>query len=940
MKRLWRPQLTASLFMLALLLILTAATFAAAAGKIPVRVGFVPEPLYNYVDADGKHHGYAHEIIYNIAMRAGLAPEYVSFTNYEDEDEALKAGSIDLEITVPKSAQREREFLFSEVPTGRVAYAIIIRDDDDRYSYGDTAAINLMKIAGAKNDASVEAFVEWCRNNKLHPVIEYYPTVEAAIAAVKTGKADGCINYNTTQAGFHSLLSFSTLPFYVMMNKNSWDLASRVNTALRNILTEEPLYEETLHREYLSPKSGNMGVLTRREKKFLADHPTLIVAVRRYDPPYSDTGSGAASGVIPDYYRYLSASLGVGCRFVGYDSESEIRAAVLQGKADIAGLYGGDVCSACRDGLALVTISSPADMVVLSHGGDGGVARAAVLTSNKELIADKLASQANSRSRLQDYSNIELCYKAFKAGRADCIICTSPSAVWLLNNRRLTGCVMLPFMSMRCRLCSAVADARGPLYAILSKSMFTSYGHMQDAINANTMPQSDLHSVLDRIPATMLAAFAAALLVMVISLSFLLMIFSRRHRERAALAVKQAENEIARVKLESLEKSGEERDMFFSNISHDMRTPLNGIVGFTQLALASGDLEQVHDYLRKIAVSGKLLVDLIDDTLTISKLNSGKLEPRFAPVDAQKLAEEVVTPVRETAAAKGIAFSADTSQLNGKVILADGLNVKKILLNLLSNAVKYTPEGGRIEFLVRDSSKTPDHMEFTAVVRDNGIGIAPGFLPRLCEPFTQEGRAANSMAGTGLGMYIVKRLTDLMEGEIKVKSELGKGSEFTLRLSFPLVKGFVSEDAPAADDAVESDILRGRKVLLCEDNQLNREIAQAVLQSRELSVITAADGRLGVEAFAASRPGEISVVLMDIRMPNMDGFAASRAIRAMARPDCNVPIIALTANAYEEDIRECLAAGMDSHVAKPLDAARLLSEIARLCSSARPPQNS
>jgi signal transduction histidine kinase/ABC-type amino acid transport substrate-binding protein/ActR/RegA family two-component response regulator len=926
------PQAFVSILTALLVLTVFSCTCAcAAAGRLPVRVGFVEEQAYNYLDAAGKHHGYAHEIIYNIAMRAGLDIRYVNFANYDAEDAALKAGSIDLEVTVPKSAEREKDFLFSEEPTGSIGYIIFIRDNDDRYSYGDPRSVNGMKVAIVKGDATVEIFKEWCSANKLHPVLKAYPTFAAALAAVKSGECDGGVSFNATFNGFHVLLPFNTSPFFVMMNKKRTDLANRINAALREIMYENPVFEEELYMDYLAPKAGNTGVLTVEERKYLASRgKRLVVAVQRHDPPFSSvSSSGVVRGIIPDYYEQLSHRLGVTFNIACFDTQADVLKAVREGSAEIAGFYGGGVSSAYNEGLSLVNLSGLYDMMTLARHGHKNPARAAVLACDRNMVADALAANGDKNYQLQSYNDIKKCYDAFKDGEADCIICTFPAATWLVNNHRAAGAAAMPFLSMRFRICSAVRNDETILYSILNKSVVSTYSIMQGCVSTNVMPQSDLRSVLDRVPATLLGVFAVVLLVMVVSLIFLLLLVSHRHSERAALAEKRAENEIASVKLESIEKNNEERALFFSNISHDMRTPLNGIVGFTQLALKTGDTEQMRDYMRKIAISGRLLVDLIDDTLTISKLDSGKLERSCKAVDAGRLFEEVATPVRETAAAKGLIFKSDTSRLDGSMIIADELNVKKIFLNLLSNAVKYTPKGGTVELLVRDDSADKDRAELVAVVRDTGIGISADFLPRLYEPFTQEDRAAKMSAGTGLGMSIVKRLVDMMDGSISVKSEPGNGTEFTLRLSFQRAAAdMASAGAPPAADL---NILRGKKALLCEDNLLNREIAQAILQSKGITVISAADGREGVKAFADSRPGEISVVLMDIRMPNMDGYEACKAIRAMDRQDSRVPIIALTANAYEDDIKKCLAVGMDSHAAKPIDAEKLLAEIARLC---------
>lgn len=908
----------------------------AAVSKTPVRVGFVHEPLYNFLDSAGKHHGYANAIIYNVAMRAGLDVQYVNFNNYDDEDAALEAGGIDLEITVEKSAEREKKFLFSDVPTGQISLNLLVRDDEERYAYGDPNAINSMKISAVKSDAITDDFESWYRRNNLKPVMVFYSTSEAAVAALQSRAVDGCVaSFNETRKGCRVLLNYQTAALFMMLNKSRTDLAAKINAAMNEIMMENPLYEQELFREYLAPGQGNQGALTGAEKEYLRSHKLLTIAVQRHAPPFSSIdNTGHVYGIIPDYYESFADSLGVVFRYIGFDTWAETIDALRQRKVDIAGLYVDGAHRACSDGLMLLELTNSFDMVMVSHFNGKRVKKVAVLTCSRMIIADKLDSIGEKTYQLCDYNNIDGCYQAFKSGEVDGIICSSPAAEWMVNNRRLSDSVAVPFMSMRRKISSAVVEDNRLLSSAVRKMILASYTAMQSAVLANTMPQGDLHSILERIPVSLLIVFAAILLAMVISLCLTLFLLIRRHRERAVLAAEQAESDIAKVRMESMERASEEKNLFFSNISHDMRTPMNGILGFTQLALKEKDPGEIRNYLQKIAISGQLLVDLIDDTLTISRLNSGKMELRRESVKMAEMLEELIVPVRETATAKKIAFQCDIAQMANVIVIADELNVKKIFLNLLSNAVKYTPEGGTVTFSVVNNSSAEDIVDLTAVVRDTGIGISAEFLPHLYAPFTQESRAAKMASGTGLGMFIVKRLLDMMDGTISVQSELDRGTEFSVRLRFHRIRG-VQVSAVPIETEPDWSAIRGKKVLLCEDNELNREITQAILQDKGMIVIPAEDGKIGVDTFADSDSGEISVVLMDIRMPNMDGYEACRRIRAMNRPDRNVPIVALTANAYEEDVRDCLAAGMDSHVAKPIDPARLLSEITRLCTRRR-----
>jgi len=324
----------------------------------------------------------------------------------------------------------------------------------------------------------------------------------------------------------------------------------------------------------------------------------------------------------------------------------------------------------------------------------------------------------------------------------------------------------------------------------------------------------------------------------------------------------------------------------------------------------------------------RLLLDLISDTLTVSKMNSGKLTLQLQPVDTDTLLEAIAVPVRASAEARHITFTLD-NQIPRRRIMADRLNTEKIFLNLLSNAVKYTPEGGHVRFAaaLAEGEGDGERVAMVFTVADDGIGISADFLPHIYETFVQENREGES-SGTGLGLSIVRQLITMMDGTIDVESTMGKGTTFTVRLSFEKA---ASPSEAEKDGGGAGDVkmeLAGRKVLLCEDNSLNREIACALLKAKGMTVDNAENGQVGVDLFTSSQPGTYDAVLMDLRMPVMDGYQATRTIRESAHPDgAAIPIIAMSADTFDDDIRKCLDAGMNDHVPKPVDPARLYSAL-------------
>ena len=380
------------------------------------------------------------------------------------------------------------------------------------------------------------------------------------------------------------------------------------------------------------------------------------------------------------------------------------------------------------------------------------------------------------------------------------------------------------------------------------------------------------------------------------------------------------------------------KDVFFSNISHDMRTPLNAVIGFSTLAQKPElTVAEKDAYLEKIRFSGNLLLDLVNDTLTISKAGSGKLQLHPEPVSTVELGAAILPPIGVMAERRGVSFYADKSGYRPRTVLADRLSVEKIFLNLLTNAVKYTPEGGHVWGAVRDEPAGAADPDLVFTIRDDGIGMSADFLRHLYEPFAQENQAGSESGGTGLGLSIVKQLVDLMGGTIAVKSEKGKGTTFTVRLHLPEVS--VPESAAPAPPLRQNESLAGGRVLLCEDNALNREIACALLKDRGIEVTEAENGAVGLERFSESAPGTFGAILMDLRMPVMDGLEATRRLRALDRPDAKtVPVIAMTADAFAEDEQRCLDAGMNAHIAKPVEPERLYSALRAAFLHGEPPE--
>jgi len=389
--------------------------------------------------------------------------------------------------------------------------------------------------------------------------------------------------------------------------------------------------------------------------------------------------------------------------------------------------------------------------------------------------------------------------------------------------------------------------------------------------------------------------------------------------------------------LAAAEKANRMKSEFLSNVSHDMRTPLNGIMGYIDLACGENDSIRIHSYLSKAMESSRILLQLVNDTLDLSRLETGRIELHEEPISSCELIMRIATTVQPSMDQKHMRFDVIYDRAEDIPILADVKYMNEIFINLLSNAVKYTPEGGHIELIVERTGLSDTWVDYKTVVRDSGVGISREFLPKIYEPFSQERtKQTAGIGGSGLGLSIVKKLITCMDGSIEAKSELGRGTEFIIHNHFrradtadALVR--IGGETSALRTAAAYD-LKDRKALLCEDNQMNSEIAKTILQKKGMNVETAVNGQEGLKRFLSSKPGEFAVVLMDLRMPVMNGFEAAQAIRTCGHPDAkSVPILAISADAYPEDIQKSQMAGMNAHLAKPIDPDLLCSELARIC---------
>lgn len=392
-------------------------------------------------------------------------------------------------------------------------------------------------------------------------------------------------------------------------------------------------------------------------------------------------------------------------------------------------------------------------------------------------------------------------------------------------------------------------------------------------------------------------------------------------------AVLREENQLLKTAVLQAENASKTKSVFLSHMSHDIRTPLNGIIGMTGIAVKNfEDKERVFDCLKKIDSSSKHLVSLINDILDMSRIESGKIVINHEMMEMQEVVDHCVSIAQSLLSERKVDFVRGFGVFKHPVLVGDELHLRQILINILGNAIKFTPDGGKIFFQVREISAECGKAVYHFEIEDTGIGMKPDFMERIWDSFTQENSGNCSREkGTGLGMAITKKLVDLMGGTIKVDSELGVGSKFVVEMTFDIGIGEKRNVETTEEPEVGLD---GMKILLVEDIEMNMEIAKIMLEDAGIDVSIAENGQKAVNIFNNSPADDFAAILMDVRMPVMDGLAATNTIRALPRMDAaTVPIIAMTADAYDEDVRKTKEAGMNAHLTKPIDQEELLQTL-------------
>ena len=913
------------------LLLLLPALFPvkAAAETVPakvVRVGSF-EDTFNYVNEKGIRKGYGYELLQTLSGYTGWQLEYVT-CDWSDCFEKLKNGEIDIMGDISYTEDRTEEMLFSDEPMGEEKYYLYADLSREDISASDYKTLNGKKIGVLMGTEPEVMLTEWEEKYDLktqHVNISNNEDVQQKLANHEIDCFVSLEESFWTELGISTITCVGESGIYYAINEDRTDIKEELDYAMRALEDADPFYTADLYKRYFS--LDYTPILTGEEKAWLKEHGVIRMGFLASDSGVStyNPSTGEITGTITDYIQFARDCLGnqeLEFQMVGYDSKEAELGALKSGEIDMVFHFDQSPNLAEEYRVACTNTTWTSNMMAVTnkqHFNENQANRVAV-PQNKLSLTRYLAVYY-PQWEIVDCATQEDAARLVKDGQADCFV-TGVSSQENYSKKYDFYSVPLPNPA---RSCFAVNSGNRILLSILNKTIKAMPTNMLTGSLAMYKSAARKVTLSDFIKDNFLMVllvsgiFVAAFLLTVLKLL-------RKARKAEAAARKAANdtqelNAKLQIAAENAESANRAKSTFLFNMSHDIRTPMNAIIGYADLASRhSDDPAKLKKYMENIQVCGQNLLVLLNNVLDLARIENDKTEMEYSVSDVEKDFRNCIAMFQNQADSKGQTLTVTTHLLH-PYIYADVPHLTEVCTNLVSNAVKYTGAGGTIRCSVTQKPGDKEGWCDTVVtVADNGIGMSQEFQKHIFEPFERERTSTVSkVEGSGIGMGIVKKLVGLMGGTVEVESKIGVGSTFTVTIPCRIVSEEEAQAKRAADPA-DRESLRGTRILLTEDNDLNAEIATELLQEEGCTVDRAKDGVECVDMLEKAADGTYQIILMDVQMPVMNGYDATKKIRRMDDPQkANIPIIAMTANAFSEDKQVALDAGMNDHIAKPIN---------------------
>ena len=927
MQTLMRKSVCALLSLLLLLSVVLPVKAAAETAPVKVvRVGSF-EDTFNYVNEKGARKGYGYELLQTLSGYTGWQFEYVT-CDWSDCFEKLENGEIDIMGGISYTKDRAEEMLFSDEPMGEEKYYLYADLSRADISASDYKTLNGKKVGVLMGTEPEVMLTEWEEKYGLkteHVNISNNEDVKQKLANHEIDCFVSLEESFWAERGISTITRVGESGIYYAINKNRPDLKEELDNAMHALDEAVPFYTADLYKRYFS--MDYTPILTGEEKAWLKEHGAIKMGFLTSDSGVStfDPATGEFTGVITDYIQFAADCLGnqeLEFQLVGYDSKEAELDALKSGEIDMIFHFDQSPNLAEEYHFACTNTTWTSNLMAVTNQqlfNENNVNRIAV--PQNKLSLKKYLAFYYPQWEIVDCDTQEDAAKLVKDGQADCFVTGISSENKYSKKYSFYSVPLLnPVKS-----CFAVNSGNRSLLSILNKTIKAMPVNMLAGALAMYKSSARKVTLSDFIKDN----FFMALLVSSIAVAAILLTILKllRKARKAEAAARKAANDTQKlnaklqVAVENAESANRAKSTFLFNMSHDIRTPMNAIIGYADLASRHlDDPAKLKNYMENIQVCGQNLLMLLNNVLDLARIENDKTEMEYSVSDIEKDFRNCVAMFRNQADSKGQTLMV-TTQLQYPYIYADIPHLTEICTNLVSNAVKYTGAGGTIRCNVTQKPGEKEGWCDTVVtVADNGIGMSQEFQKHIFEPFERERTSTVSkVEGSGIGMGIVKKLVGLMGGTVEVESRIGVGSTFTVTIPSRIAS---EDETQAKRETNPSDqkCLCGTRILLTEDNDLNAEIAVELLQEEGCTVDRAKDGVECVDMLEKAANGTYQLILMDIQMPVMNGYDAARKIRGLDDPQkANIPIIAMTANAFTEDRQVALDAGMNDHIAKPIN---------------------
>lgn len=905
-----------------------------------IRVGSF-EDTFNYADKNGVRRGYGYELMQALAGYTGWKFEYVK-CDWSNCFDKIENGEIDIMGDISYTDERTQKMLFSDKPMGEERY--ILYADLSNIDIG-TSDFKFMdgKRVGVLMDTEPEIMLtEWENKNGIHTEhvnVNNNDDVEKKLANHEIDCFVSLEESIWSEQGISSVTTIGESGIYFAINKERSDIKTELDYAMRQLEQDSPFFKADLYKKYFTLDYNQS--LTGREKSWLEEHGDIRIGFMNNDPEIfsMDEETGKLTGMLSEYVSYAKDCLGnrtLNFNIQGYDDYSKMLQALQEHEIDMIFYAGRNPDLAEKNGYTLTNTAWTYSLMAVTDEKyfNEDESYTVAVPKEQEALKQHIAF-SYPQWKLVDYDSLADAADMVMKKTADCFLMGTSQAMIYDNNRDFKSVPLTKTMEA----CFAVSSGEGTLLSILNKTLKAMPSDMLTSALAIYDSTADKVTFSDFVKDNMLAFFVTAgfFLLSIIGIILVLLRKARKAEAAARLAANDTQklNDKLEIALKKAEDASLAKTRFLNNMSHDIRTPMNVILGYAQLIekeLNGKGMPETLEHLEKLQQSGALLLSIINNVLDMARIESGRMELDENYCRIEDVWKSLFAVFDEKAKKKNITLHY-TMNVEHEHVLTDVTKIKEIFVNILSNAIKYTPVGGSVMVDVAElPCDEPGHMIEKIRVNDTGIGMSQDYLTNIFEAFTRERNTTKSkIAGTGLGMSIVKKYVDLLGGTIDVESELGKGSTFTVTLMHRIADESYYVKKHIEEHETGSEILEGRNILLAEDNDLNAEIAKTILENAGLKIDCVEDGIQCVNRIMEMPVGTYDMILMDIQMPKMNGYKATQEIRHLLdRNKACIPIIAMTANAFEEDKRDAIAAGMNGHIAKPIQVDKLLSILSEI----------